>query len=173
MVISEIIDALKALDHDNDEHWTLDGAPRLDVLEKQFAGITRQQVQSVAPLFGRNNPDLPDLAKLREEAAAAMKESESLAAKAVEAAQVAKVKAAAVLALEQSIKDSHTLTRQNQAWIESQNKTQLERLDRQRYLDGLVKSAGGLGQIGRHPLERNEAARIRAKRRNITLPVGK
>ncbi len=52
-----IVEALAALDVDNDEHWTDDGAPRMSVL-KDLTGqdVTRQQVTDAAPKFSRGNP---------------------------------------------------------------------------------------------------------------------
>lgn len=52
-----ILEALKALDTKNDNHWTADGLPRLDTV-KMMAGdqsITRDQVSAAAPGFQRSN----------------------------------------------------------------------------------------------------------------------
>jgi len=49
-----ILEALKALDPKNDDHWTADGLPRLDVVK---AG-TRAVVTKAAPNFSRSNPNL-------------------------------------------------------------------------------------------------------------------
>lgn len=53
--MEQIINALQQLDPNNDEHWTQEGLPRLDVL-KQLTGIqelTRQAVTNAAPEFNR------------------------------------------------------------------------------------------------------------------------
>lgn len=55
-----ILQALAALDVANDENWTTEGLPRLDVL-KDLTGqqITRVALQELAPGFSRVNPVLP------------------------------------------------------------------------------------------------------------------
>jgi len=53
--MSKILDALKRLDHKNDNHWTEDGLPRVDTV-KLLAGdssITRELVTKEAPSFTR------------------------------------------------------------------------------------------------------------------------
>lgn len=172
MHVRDIHAALKNLDPEDESHWTIDGAPRLDALVGLVA-VTRQQVAVAAPQFSRTNLELPDLDAERASAEAKMREAESLRAAATEAESVAKQALAAVAAKDVAIRDSHTLTRQNQSWIEAQNKQQLERVARQRHIDSLIKDAGGVKAIGRHPLEVNEAARVKAKRRNMQLPPPK
>lgn len=55
---NEIRAALAKLDAKNDDHWTEQGAPRLDALG--LAGKpSRQEVTAAAPLFNRANPVLP------------------------------------------------------------------------------------------------------------------
>lgn len=54
-MFEKILTALKSLDHKNDDHWTADGQPRLDVL-KAAAGdqsVTREAVVAAAPAFNR------------------------------------------------------------------------------------------------------------------------
>lgn len=55
-----ILTALKQLDPANAEHWTGDGAPRLDVLAKlmKVSNVKRGDVTEAAPLFTRENPSL-------------------------------------------------------------------------------------------------------------------
>ncbi len=48
-----ILNALKKLDVKNDEHWTQDGAPRVDALG--IEGVTRQMIVNTAPKFTRNS----------------------------------------------------------------------------------------------------------------------
>lgn len=52
-----LIEALKALDPQNDEHWTKEGSPLLNVLE-QLAGknYSRAEISAAAPDFSRTNP---------------------------------------------------------------------------------------------------------------------
>jgi hypothetical protein len=47
--------ALAKLDVKNDDHWTEQGAPRLDALELA-SKVSRQDVTAAAPLFNRTNP---------------------------------------------------------------------------------------------------------------------
>ncbi len=167
----DIIDALIKLDVDNDQHWTVDGAPRVDALaDLGLSGLTREIVTGVAPLFSRTNRELPDLEGMRAEA-------DRLAAEAAEAERVLKDKKDAAAAAskkvaqaDKAIKDSHELTRQNQRWIESQNEVQRTRIARGKEIDKLIKDAGGPKQLGKHPIEVNEAARIKAARKNYRLP---
>lgn len=55
----KLIKALEQLDTTNDEHWTQDGLPRLDVL-KSLAGetVTRADIFACAKSFNRYNTDL-------------------------------------------------------------------------------------------------------------------
>lgn len=52
----KIVDALKKLDVNNDNHWTADGLPRLDTVKMLAADqtITRDQVAAAAPGFSRS-----------------------------------------------------------------------------------------------------------------------
>lgn len=56
--MSNIVRALRKLDVSNDDHWTGEGLPRLDVvaeLTKQ-KNVTRSEVNAAAPYFTRENP---------------------------------------------------------------------------------------------------------------------
>ena len=57
--MDKILEALKQFMQDNDEHWTADGAPRIDVVEG-FLGekTTRGEVSKAAPKFNRASMDL-------------------------------------------------------------------------------------------------------------------
>lgn len=58
---TKLLVALTALAVANDNHWTQDGAPRLDTV-KMLAGdpsITREQINAAAPGFSRTNPVVP------------------------------------------------------------------------------------------------------------------
>lgn len=52
-----LIEALKALDPQNDEHWTKEGSPLLNVIE-QLTGknYSRAEISAAAPDFSRTNP---------------------------------------------------------------------------------------------------------------------
>lgn len=174
MKYSDIVVVLNQLDSDNDAHWTIDGSPRIDVLcDLGLTAVTREMVTEIAPLFSRSNRELPDIEGQRAELDRLNKEAAELEAKTKEAKSARDYASRAVAQNERVVKDSHNLTRQNQQWIESQNKLQADRMAQQRTLNDIVKQAGGLGQIGLHPLEVNERARIKAKRRNFVLPAAK
>ena len=50
----EILEAVRALDPHNDEHWTADGLPRLDAVENLLgASVNRKSVTNAAPDFSR------------------------------------------------------------------------------------------------------------------------
>lgn len=53
-------DALLELDVTNDEHWTQDGLPRLDVLKAKLNGesVTRADIFNVCKSFNRANPTI-------------------------------------------------------------------------------------------------------------------
>lgn len=51
-----ILAALAKLDPENDQHWTADGAPRIDaVTDLVGAPVTRAQIVNAAPKFTRDN----------------------------------------------------------------------------------------------------------------------
>ena len=53
--MQNIIDALKKLDVSNDNHWTVDGQPRLDTVKMLAAdpSVTRDTLNEIAPDFNR------------------------------------------------------------------------------------------------------------------------
>lgn len=53
----DIIEALTALKSDNDEHWTNNGLPRVDVLKEMTGvdGLTRSVIDEAAPDYTREN----------------------------------------------------------------------------------------------------------------------
>lgn len=55
--MKELFDKLKTLDVNNDDHWTTQGLPRVEVLG--IEGLTRKVVTEAAPTFTRENPVLP------------------------------------------------------------------------------------------------------------------
>lgn len=169
MTRSSIIEALKKLDVENDEHWTVDGAPRLDVLAAQFPGLTRSMVTQVAPLFSRKKPNLPDLDAIRDASEKAQLDAQDAARVADEKEAVAKKAAREAAILDTPIHDRHRLTRENQAWVKAQLENDNKRAARQGALDTILKQAGGIDQIGAHPVERHIAARVVAERKNIVV----
>lgn len=70
--MSQIIEALRALDPKNDDHWTADGLPRLDVVKASRTGITK-----AAPNFSRTNLNLDPKPKEDEVPAPAAPEHKS------------------------------------------------------------------------------------------------
>lgn len=173
MTRSHIIEALKKLDAKLDEHWTVDGAPRLDVLQEQFPGLTRQMVTQVAPLFNRKNPALPDLEAIRDQAEKAQLDADQAVREAEDKSRVAARAASNVAALDQPIHDRHRLTRETQAWHKSQLEHDLKRAARQSAFDALLKQSGGIDHVGPHPVERQIAAKNIAARKNIVVQTKK
>lgn len=173
MHVPVILKALASLDPKDDGHWTSDGAPRLDVLENVLPGVTREMLRRAAPLFNRKHTDLPDLEAERAAAEEAMREAKDAEDAAAAAKRKAESAKAIVLQHEQQIRDRHTLTRDNQAWVRSQLAEDLKRAARQREIDQAIGAAGGLARAGQHPVERNMAARNKAARRDIIVPVQK
>lgn len=65
-----ILEALKDLDHANNEHWTADGLPRVDVMKELtgLADLTRQQLTEAEPTFMRQavlEPTMPMVGELK------------------------------------------------------------------------------------------------------------
>ncbi|QMV29690.1 hypothetical protein [Vibrio phage vB_VnaS-AQKL99] len=57
--MNKLIEVLGKLDPSKDEHWTQDGAARLDyVSELMGSQVTRAQITEVAPKFSRANPNV-------------------------------------------------------------------------------------------------------------------
>lgn len=55
--MSKLTESLLKLDVNNDDHWTTDGAPRLDALEAiHGSAVSRGDVTVAAPKFSRKNP---------------------------------------------------------------------------------------------------------------------
>lgn len=55
--MDKVIESLKQLDVENDNHWTADGLPRLDTVRMlaSDAGLTREKLEAIAPGFNRTN----------------------------------------------------------------------------------------------------------------------
>ena len=58
----KIVEALQKLDVANDNQWTQDGLPKIEILKFLMGGeaITREQVEEAAPGFTRANPVIGD-----------------------------------------------------------------------------------------------------------------
>lgn len=168
MSVAEILKVLAKLDVKDDEHWTENGSPRLDVVQQLYPGVTRELLTRAAPRFCRTNPELPDLDKLKAEAQARMLEAQRKVVEAKEVEVASQKELAEIESLHQQVKDSHALTRANQTWIAAQNAVQLQRIERAKVIDQLVADAGGAKAIGKHPVEVNTAARIKQARREST-----
>lgn len=55
-------DALVELDVMNDEHWTQEGSPRLDVLKaKTGENVTRADIHAISKVFNRSNPAIDEV----------------------------------------------------------------------------------------------------------------
>jgi hypothetical protein len=53
----DIREALSQLDTLNDDHWTSEGAPKIDAVKELLGGpVTRQDIINAAPHFSRENP---------------------------------------------------------------------------------------------------------------------
>lgn len=72
----KIIRALVTLDTANDEHWTSEGAPRIDAL--QLEGVKRVDITAVAPHFRRDNPVIDTPAVVDDKAKAKAAEDEQV-----------------------------------------------------------------------------------------------
>lgn len=60
MLNDNIVAALATLDVDNDDHWTSDGFPRVDVVQDYVKqDVTRSDITAAAKTFSRKNPELP------------------------------------------------------------------------------------------------------------------
>lgn len=56
----DIVEALRQLDEMNDDHWTADGAPAVDAVRSLLGRpASRQEITAAAPLFSRQNLELP------------------------------------------------------------------------------------------------------------------
>lgn len=64
MKSEQILESLSKLDPENKDHWTQNGQPLLSAVGE---GVTRSQILEVAPLFSRENPELPGVEELPSE----------------------------------------------------------------------------------------------------------
>ena len=64
----EIREALQELDAFNDDHWTADGAPKIDAVKELIGGpVLRQNIIDAAPDFSRDNQVIPDAEPAKDE----------------------------------------------------------------------------------------------------------
>lgn len=84
--------ALGDLDHQNDEHWTADGLPRVDVIRQLTAddSITRQDITNAAPKFAREEK-APRPKEEKEEVLPSLEEAEAAVREAKETLDLAKM----------------------------------------------------------------------------------
>ena len=74
--MEKLTEALASLDPDNDEHWTGEGLPRVDVVNEMVPGeVTRQAITDTAPQFNRDawraqRDEMAQKAELADKAAA-------------------------------------------------------------------------------------------------------
>ncbi len=80
----EIKEALAQLDHANDEHWTADGAPRVEVVAELTGNkdLKRKDITDAAPKFTRQTEKDEDVAEQAEESLAPETVEQALALKA-------------------------------------------------------------------------------------------
>ncbi len=58
----EIREALQQLDAFNDDHWTNDGAPKIDAVKELTGGpVSRQDIIDAAPDFSKDNQVVPEI----------------------------------------------------------------------------------------------------------------
>lgn len=136
MKSEEIKLSLESLDLDNDEHWTDDGLPRLGAVGK---GVTRAEINSIAPYFSRQHPsfDLPPGLE-------------------------PKVEVVSEPVLPQEPKPQHILeVEANLAYLAVQQEVRKARMARTRQ----VNAAAAGGPIGRSPIDQKIARTNRAARR--------
>lgn len=63
--MDKVIECLKKLDVNNDNHWTADGLPRLDTIRMIAADatLTREKLEAIAPGFNRTNAQTWELSE--------------------------------------------------------------------------------------------------------------
>lgn len=151
----DILHALSNLDPEDDDHWTADGQPRLDAI----GNPSRAQVQAVAPLFNRANPELPEPPKpeptleekeaaLKAEKAAAEKELADAMAMQKAAAAAAKVAQDKVYAIERALLkvDQRTDVEINQEFLQADFNNRLEKAKQRDLASRLLAEAGVSGR---------------------------
>lgn len=154
---NQILESLSLLDPTEDEHWTQEGLPRLDMVGE---GVTRKEIQAVAPLFNRKSSVLPEaepeltpaeVKKTLEEELLDVQKRTNDAKAAIEAARQAKIDAEkalydAQMALEQirydeKAKDTRTDTEINMDYLKSEFNQRLMRAQRRKHVHELLEMA--------------------------------
>lgn len=73
----KIIEGLRKLNVENDNHWTADGLPKIEALKFTVGpSVTREDVNSVAPGFTRSNPVIEDVEHEEKYDTSSMQETE-------------------------------------------------------------------------------------------------
>lgn len=73
----KIIEGLRKLNVENDNHWTADGLPKIEALKFTVGpSVTREDVNSVAPGFTRSNPVIEDVEHEEKQDTSSMQETE-------------------------------------------------------------------------------------------------
>lgn len=73
----KIIEGLRKLNVENDNHWTADGLPKIEALKFTVGpSVTREDVNSVAPGFTRSNPVIEEAEHEEKHDTSSMQETE-------------------------------------------------------------------------------------------------
>lgn len=148
----QILESLSLLDPADDEHWTQEGLPRLDMVGE---GVSRKEIQAVAPLFNRRNaevPEPPEPEPTREELEAAMRvrklEAEVALKSAVKVRNEAikavadAEKVIAGLAMEAREIDKRSDTEINQEFLNADFQNRLKKAEQREQASRLLAQAG-------------------------------
>lgn len=184
-----ILEKLATLDPDNKDHWNADGQPRLGAIGE---GVKREEVLAAAPLFSRQNPELPhqekapdlteeevkevlegkaeELQSRRELADAALARSAKLVQ---EADTLRKQANAEIKAIHEELKalDPRTDAEINQDLLKSSFMERLQRAGAQAQARALLDQAGLSAHaraLTSSPVDRAIADRVVAERRKKT-----
>lgn len=189
----DILDSLSLLDPEDKDHWTADGQPRLDAIGD---GVTRSQVQAIAPLFNRSNASLPEQEpELTDEEVKQTLEEEVLSVQARMEAAKAAIEAAAqakILADKQLVdakkaldqirddelaKDTRTDTEINMDYLKSEFNQRLLRHQNRKQIVELLQqsdlSTKDIKILTASPVDRAIAQRIIKERRDRNKSGGR
>jgi hypothetical protein len=144
----EIREALHMLDPLDDDHWTSNGSPRLDIIESLVESkVTRRQLLTIAPDFRRETPTIEavvDSAQAKraalEEAEAAVQAAEAVQAEATLAAE--KLQAQRDRLIETTVPEQRDSFAAIERYLASQRELQVAHADRRQQLATLLADAG-------------------------------
>lgn len=178
----EILESLSKLDPDNDEHWNQDGQPRLSAIGE---GVSRHEVQAVAPQFNRNSADLPEVeapASLEEQllsieeqrvkAAADLTAAQEMANEAMKAAKEAQQRMED-LRVEAKQLDPRTPAEANRDLLRASFNERLRKAGEHQQAREMLLKAGLYQEVKtltQSPIDQAIAARVVAERRKKTSP---